>query len=129
MGISGAAIEEVTTAQVIAAWIVAQRTVSASNSGSWVSLGDFQVPAEAEDVCIEAIHMVSAAGLSSELRIRDNQTGAFLPGTVSTSLTREKTRGLAFVLAGGRSYQLQARCVGSPGAGRFSLICSATITN
>lgn len=100
-------------------------TLSASNSGLWTVLAERYVTV-ATSGHIEAVHLVSASALSSQVRLYDATDSTVLSGGVSTnSQVPTRSVGTSASLLAGHRYQLQARCVGDPGLPRFSAVLAA----
>lgn len=127
---SGYGVEDATTTQVVAAWVVPPSNVQAvAVSPGWCSLGSYYLPRSCM-ARLDVVHFVTDSGLTSRVRLFDQTAGTVVSGsTSSTALAPERTLGGIVELTGGHVYQVQAECTGSNISGRSSVILSATISD
>jgi hypothetical protein len=127
---SGFALEKAGTVEVVAAWTVPQRVITAvAVAPGWNSLGEFYLPKSC-DAKLDVVAFVAASGLTFTARLWDTTAKAAVNGSVSTT-SQAPTRllGETVTLTGDRTYQLQVQCVGSAGDNKFGIVSAATITD
>jgi hypothetical protein len=124
----GFAVENATSVEVVAAWVVPTRTFRSSDS--WVVLGEYYLPKSCQ-ARLDVVACVSEVGLVCEVRLWDTSANAPLDGEVTVNaLAPTRKLGATVGLIGGRSYQVQARVYGMPEHDwRFGAVLSATITD
>lgn len=126
----GFAVEDAQTVEIIAAWS-SQKTFiyGVAASPGWQLLGQYFLPKSCA-ARLDVVHLVSASGLTSRVRLWDVDARAAVGGSVSSvALSPERSLGGRVQLVGGRSYQVQAECTGGVGADKFGVSLSATISD
>ena len=129
---TGFAVERAASVEVIAAWTVPRKNVTAAPSASavWTSLGSYDLP-RTTDAMLDVVGLVSHTDTTLEVRLWDEVTKAAI-NTLLSFTERVPTRKLGTILTlqGGRLYQVQARAITVfPSAWRFGAVLSATLTD
>jgi hypothetical protein len=132
-----AAIALTTTGQIeiVSAYSTRQEEITAFDSGTtpdpWIVIGGFVVSLDVPSAKIQAIGLVTAAGLILRVRVFDVTARAPVAGMLtSISGTAEiRAEGTAGVLLAGHQYQFQAACtkVGAPAEDEFAILRSCQL--
>lgn len=126
----GFAVESATSVEIVAAWTTPATVVSAvAASPGWRVIGEYYLPKSCA-ARLDVVHLVSAVGLTSRVRLWDTLDGA-VPGSVETgAVVPTRSLGGMVQLTGGRTYQIQAECTGAaPAYDKFSAVLAATISD
>lgn len=126
----GFAVESATSVEIVAAWTTPATVVSAvAASPGWRVIGEYYLPKSCA-ARLDVVHLVSAVGLTSRVRLWDTHDGSAVPGAVETgAVVPTRSLGGMAQLTGGRTYQIQAECTGASGETKFSRILTATISD
>lgn len=126
----GFAVEEASSLEIIAAWTAPKRTIMAvEESPGWHVVGEYFLPTSTH-ARLDVNASVSHESLTVRVRLWDTTAHGPITGAVEiSSLAGERRLGARVQLVGGRSYQVQAECVGSSGADRFASVETVTITD
>lgn len=126
----GYGLTSVSSSEVVSAYAAGPRAVPVIQGGSiWVVIGEFFLPLSAS-ARLEAIGCVSQAGLTANVRLFDMTTKAPIDSAATlTSTAPVRALSATMALTGGRTYQIQAQCVGAVDEANFALIQTAALTN
>lgn len=120
----------VSTVEVVIASTAGKHVIQAqTTSPGWRVINEFPFALTAK-AGLDVMGMVSAAGLSLNLRLVDASTGAVVGSAVSiqqTSPTRAK--GGQITLTGGKVYQIQAECIGAVSDTNFGTVQAAAVSD
>lgn len=127
---TGFAVEQATSLEIIAAWVAPKRTVPAVESTpGWYVVGEYFLP-KSTTARLDVIASVSHESLTCRVRLWEVESRTPVPGTVIVQSTvGVRALGPGVSLVGGRRYQVQAECIGNTGDDRFGVVEAATITD
>lgn len=134
---SGYAVEQVNSVEVVAAWTVPPTVVTGRESAAlWTSCGEYFLPKSVMATQLELVGIVSTPGLVLRLRLWDTTANQAINGAAETESTAPvRVLGGKVDLTGNRTYQVQAQCVITgefeigEGDAVFGVVTSATITD
>jgi hypothetical protein len=117
--------------EILRTYSAAHATVPADSAEAWYVIGAFFLPKAAPATRLDAMVCVSSADAQARVRLFDLTAKAPVVGSVAISrnTVSERIRSGILALAGSRSYQIQARCLGVADPDSFAVIKTATITD